>query len=105
MQQSDFVSANSQTRVNPTNQFVNDDSVGVNSYLFYTINDWLKAGSRMEWWKGDGTSHYGITSGINVLLADNFIIRPEIRHQWSPANQPNGIGADSIFGIDAILTY
>ncbi|MCA9049954.1 MAG: porin [Planctomycetaceae bacterium] len=103
--QSDFVSADSQTRVNPANQFLNDDSVGVNSYMFYTINDWLKAGSRMEWWKGDGTSHYGITSGINVLLADNFIIRPEIRHQWSPANQPNGIGADSIFGMDAILTY
>lgn len=93
--QSDMVDADTGGAV------ANDDSVGINNYLLYTVNDWLRTGSRMEWWKGDGESHYGMTSGLNVLLADNLIWRPEYRHQWSPANGTR----QSIFGMDMILTY
>ena len=80
---------------------VNDTSVGINQYLFYDLSDNLRAGGRAEWWKGDGQSHYGMTGGVNVLLADNLIFRPEYRQQWSPANGTSS----SIFGADMILTY
>ena len=97
--QSDFVSANSATV--PGGPFGNDNSVGINNYLFYSLNDWIKVGSRQEWWKGDGDSHYALTSGLNLFLADNLVFRPEYRNQWSPAN---GV-RDSIVGMDMILTY
>lgn len=97
--QSDFVSAN--TANTTGGPYVNDDTVGVNNYFFYSLNDWVRLGSRMEWWKADGSSHYGMTSGVNLQLADNLIVRPEYRNQWSPT-----FGAqESIFGMDMILTY
>ena len=80
---------------------LNDNSVGINQYLFYTYNDMFKFGSRMEWWKGDGVSHYGVTGGVNIFPIPLTVIRPEIRHQWSPA-----AGIDQwIFGIDYIRTF
>ena len=97
--QSDFVSANTATV--PGGPFANDNSVGINNYFFYSLNDWVRLGSRAEWWKADGVSHYGMTSGVNLQLADNLIFRPEYRNQWSP-----GFGVDeSLIGMDMILTY
>ncbi|MEO1979801.1 MAG: outer membrane beta-barrel protein [Fuerstiella sp.] len=77
--------------------------VGVNQYLIKTISDRIGIGCRAEWWKNGGASpQYALTGGVNIKLADNLIIRPEIRHDWqvprAPANQYT-------FGMDAILTF
>lgn len=91
--------------------FADHDSVGVNQYLFYNISECVRAGGRFEWWKYNGTSFYEATLGLNILPTPNLTIRPEIRHQWSPAgdvaaNNPLGIPVDdSIFGVDVILTF
>lgn len=77
------------------------DTVGINNYLFYTINDKLKAGVRAEWWKADAVSFYEVTYGVNVTPMENVIVRPEVRHDWSPANATDS----TIFGIDAIFTF
>jgi hypothetical protein len=78
-----------------------DEDVGINQYLFYTINDQLAAGTRVEWWKDDGTSFYETTWGLNVKPMDNVIVRPEVRHEWQPGGGPD----QTIFGVDAIITF
>lgn len=103
-----FQSDTMRTDLNPYlgvgNQF---DTVGVNQYLFYTINDCLKAGTRAEWFKADGISYNEVAFGVNVTPIKNLRIRPEVRYQWSPnANNFLSVPEDqTIFGIDAILTF
>ena len=78
-----------------------NDQIGINQYLFYSLNDIVSLGGRMEWWKSDGTSYYSATSGVNVKLLDNLVFRPEYRETWAP-------GADideDVVGMDMILTY
>ncbi len=83
-----------------------DEDLGINQYLIYSFNDILSFGSRIEWWRDNGTSFYGYTSGVNVQLLDNFIIRPEWRTDWSPGTVVQGSSFDeNIFGCDMILTY
>jgi hypothetical protein len=91
--------------------------VGINQYLFYTVNDCLALGTRMEWWKSDGivgeddsASFYGLTYGANYRFNSNLIVRPEVRHNWTPAEDAYeaNTGFDfnqTVFGVDAILTY
>ncbi|MBX3431926.1 MAG: porin [Pirellulales bacterium] len=77
------------------------DTVGLNQYVFYSLNDVVRLGTRLEWWKADGVSYNAITSGVNIKLLDNLMIRPEYRYDWSP-------GADidqDLVGMDMILTY
>jgi len=76
------------------------DTFGINQYLFYTWNDCLKFGARMEWWKADGLSTNAVTAGLNYKPMANFVIRPEVKHEWQggPFNQ-------TIAGVDMILTY
>lgn len=78
-----------------------DHDVGINQYLIYSINDYIGLGSRIEWWHDDGTSINEYTFGVNVKPSDNILFRPEIRHDWSPANDL----AQTTFGIDAILIF
>jgi hypothetical protein len=103
--QSDHVSADSA----PGFQAVD---VGINQYLFYTINDCWAVGSRMEWWKsnnvtGNATSFQEVTVGANYKPHANVVIRPEYRYDWtneSAANATLGYN-QSVFGIDAIFLY
>jgi hypothetical protein len=77
------------------------DTVGLNQYLIYNLNDVVGIGGRMEWWKADGVSFYEATSGLNIKLLDNLVIRPEYRQDWAP-----GIGLDEdTFLVDGYLTY
>ncbi len=77
------------------------DTVGINQYLFYTINDQIKAGTRVEWWKADGVSHQGASWGVNVTPLENLVFRPEVRHDWSP-----GANIDQTsFGVDAVYSF
>lgn len=96
------------------------DTIGVNQYLFYTINDCTKAGARVEWWKADGQSLYEMAYGINYKPMANLTLRPEVRYNWTPnetlpavlpvvvpanATTPSDYDDNLIFGIDAIVTF
>ena len=88
------------------------DSLGLINYMFYTISDKLRAGSRLEWYKADGTSYHTWTTGVNITPMDHLVIRPEVRKMWSPGatNSAAAPGhADlfnqTVFGVDAIITY
>lgn len=88
------------------------DSIGQINYLFYTVTDRVKAGVRQEWYKADGVSYYEITYGVNVKPMANLVIRPEVRHMWSPNanNVPAAPGRgdlfnQTVFGVDAVLSY
>ncbi len=85
----------------------NYDTVGVNQYLFYTINDRYKVGGRAEWWKQNGTSYNAVTGGVNITPMANLVIRPEVRYQWSPSDNATAVPVNqgAIFGIDAILKF
>jgi hypothetical protein len=77
------------------------DTIGINQYLFYTINDQWKAGARVEWWNANGTSINAATFGVNWKPHTNLVFRPEYKHEWIPEA---GL-SQNIFGIDAILSY
>uniref|UniRef100_A0A7C2P2H2 Porin n=1 Tax=Schlesneria paludicola TaxID=360056 RepID=A0A7C2P2H2_9PLAN len=86
------------------------NSIGLINYAFYEFNDRLKAGVRQEWYKADSVSYYTLTYGVNVKPHANVIVRPEVRHMWSPGNDlVYGDGEDlynqTVFGVDAIVTY
>ncbi len=100
-------------RVRSTGEY----NVGVNQYLFYTLSDRVKLGSRVEWWKADAetdftyggqiapptatSSYCEATFGVNLRPHANLTFRPEFRHEWAPfANYQQ-----SLFGIDMILSY
>lgn len=80
------------------------DSTGWINYAFYQINDLLKAGVRAEWYKADGTSYHTLTYGVNVTPHDNIVVRPEVRHMWSPGNNDE-LFNQTVFGVDAIFTF
>ena len=90
-----------------------NDQVGINQYLFYTLNDCVAAGTRLEWWKSDGFSYQELTMGVNYRPHANVIVRPEVRYDWtaSDAAAANMGFADAStynnwsFGMDVILTY
>jgi hypothetical protein len=95
-----------------------EDAIGINQYLFYTLNDCWALGTRIEWWKGDtlfgfrhtedvalppqgSLSYYEWTAGINYKPTANFRLRPELRYDWSPAANYT----EWVFGMDAIWTF
>jgi hypothetical protein len=91
------------------------DTFGINQYLFYTFNDILKGGARMEWWKADGQSVYEMAYGMNVRPASNLVFRPEIRYNWSPNDTLpfvlSSLGTDATYinewiaACDVILSF
>ena len=70
------------------------ETIGINQYLFYTFNDKVRAGARVEWWKADGISVNEMAFGFNIKPRDNVLIRPEIRYNWVPGGV-SAIGAAS----------
>jgi len=93
-----------------------NNEYGINQYLFYTVNDCWKAGTRMEWWKsnavtGESQSFYELTGGLNYKAHANLVIRPEIRYNWTPGNEAAEAALDTpdfnntVFSIDAIVTF
>lgn len=84
---------------------------GIGGTLSYTISETLAASVRMEWYRDDdhatyvtpllglpndlvdGGDFYSLTVGLRWFLAENIIVRPEIRYDWSDVSAPLlGIG-------------
>ena len=90
------------------NNFIKDEDVGINQYVFYNFNDWLSFGTRIEWWSDDTVSYNAYTTGVNLKLLDNLVVRPEFRKDWAPsdlANAGRGPVSQENVACDMILTY
>jgi hypothetical protein len=94
------------------NDNTTSDTIGVNQYLFYTVNDFVSVGTRMEWWESETTNYYAATAGVNLQILPNLTARPEFRYQFSPdvtnGNEPNVAGLpvdEGIFAIDFVATF
>ena len=85
---------------------------GANQYLFYNFTDYLIGGLRFEWFRDnngyrvvsglrDGSPGVGgmagnfweMTWGLNYLIGNNLVIRPELRYDWFSADEGAGLGA------------
>lgn len=105
-----------QTDYTHTNGFNGDPTTdgvdfGLVNYLYYDLDEIVSLGTRVEWWKsntvtGENTSFFEVTGGINFQLHPNLVIRPEIRHDWTPSEKAVGKGYNlSVFAVDAVLTF
>lgn len=91
------------------------EEYGLSQYLLYRINEFVGAGTRIEWWKSnrltpDSQSYYELTMGLNVRPATNVVVRPEVRYDWTPGDDQfftsNGEQYNQwVFGVDCIFTY
>ncbi len=79
----------------------NLDTIGINQYLIYTLNDCWAVGARAEWWKAEGVSINEATFGVNYRPHANVVLRPEVKYEWVPA----GTFDQTIFGVDMVVTY
>ncbi|MEM1245143.1 MAG: outer membrane beta-barrel protein [Acidobacteriota bacterium] len=94
-----------------------EENLGLNQYLFYTLNDAVALGARLEWWQGDDITGYAphggviteegsqdyfeATIGANFKFARNFTLRPEIRYDWSDDVDYD----ETIAGVDLVFTF
>ncbi len=96
------------------------DWYGVNSYLFYTINDCWKAGMRFEWFCDEGgarvpganqtADYFELCPGINWTPSERMIVRSELRWDWTgtAGYDPFGDGTRSnqlLLDFDVILRF
>lgn len=80
---------------------ISDEDIGINQYLFFNFSDAIAFGNRIEWWRNDQVSNYEYTTGLNVKLLGNLVIRPEYRTDWVPATD---FSVENV-ACDMILTY
>jgi hypothetical protein len=97
------------------NTGTNLQTIGINQYLIYHLNDCWGVGARIEWWHNDlfdaaggdftpgspAVSYNAATFGVNYRPHSNVVFRPEVKHEWVPAEDFE----QTIFGVDMILTY
>jgi len=79
---------------------------GVNQYMFWNFTDYLIGGVRLEWFRDNNGSRvvsglregapgvdgmagnfWELTFGLNYLVGNNMVIRPELRYDWFSADQ------------------
>ena len=100
--QSDYIS-------NPNFVGGGGEIVSLNNYAFYKINDCWKFGVRAEWWDNQGLpDELGeITAGLNFRPHANLVVRPEVRWDWFEDGLENNLGLrdQTVFGVDAVLTF
>jgi hypothetical protein len=83
-----------------------NDWFGINQYLFYAIDDNLKAGVRFEWFRDDSGTQVGLhpsraadyyetSLGLNWTPRERVVLRPEVRFDWvdAPGYQPFADGS------------
>jgi hypothetical protein len=102
---------------------------GIDQYVYYRLNEQLRVGGRVEWFRDEeGTrvglarpsnpntppfegNFYSLTFGFNYLPHPNILLRPEIRSDWfggSQSRKPFQDGQSDhqlMLGFDAILRF
>lgn len=93
---------------------------GINQYLFYTINDAWKAGTRFEWFRDQGgfripnadrtADYFELSSGLNWSPYERLMVRPEIRWDWTSTSgcHPFGDGTKSsqiLLDCDVVVKF
>ncbi len=115
-------------RLTTSNTLAQANWFGVSNYLYYTVNPCLDLGARFEWF-GDpdnsrvfglsndnlvsGGNYYELTFGANYHPASWFVLRPELRYDWSDLQAPgitgaynNGTSKDQFtIGFDLITVF
>ncbi len=106
-----------QTDFGSVSNGLNGQWYGVNNYLFYTINDCWKLGTRLEWFRDDDGvrglavgDYWGLTCGVNWQPMANVMIRPEVRYDSydGPGALPFDGGTENdqfSGGFDLIVTF
>lgn len=89
---------------------VNGNWYSLNQYFFYTINQCLTLGARVEWFRDEnstriftvpasqveGSDYSQLTLGLNWKPREWVVLRPEVRWDWSGVSAP-GLGSDGMF--------
>ncbi len=93
---------------------------GIANYLYYTINERWKAGTRFEWFRDEGGlrvpgagrtgDYYELTAGVNWTPNRFVSLRPEVRWDWAgtPDLLPFGDNTRSnqlLLSCDAIIRF
>jgi len=88
------------------------DLIGVNQYLLYTINDCWGVGARLEWFDDPRMQDevVALTTGVNYKPHANVVIRPEVRWNWfgdGAVTPVSNVPAqdETLFGLDVIMTW
>jgi len=120
--------AEENARLNTNNQLDTATWYGISSYLYYTHDPCLDLGIRFEWFDDrdnarvfglsndnvtSGGSYYDLTLGANYHPEPWFILRPELRWDWSDLVAPGVQGAFNngtsnnqfTLGFDLITTF
>jgi hypothetical protein len=92
--------------------FVGGDgkNYGVNQYLFYTVNDCWKWGTRVEWFRNGGDEMGQVTFGANYHPSANIVFRPEVRFDYfedglDVFDTGDETQDSTMFAMDMIITY
>lgn len=91
----------------------NEDTSSITQYLFYTVNDCVGLGARVEYFNDDFQGNglgdvYQATFGVNIKPHANVVMRPEVRYNW---NFPAGAGLPdnhsdlTVLGFDTIFSF
>jgi hypothetical protein len=105
---------------------------GINQYLLYKVSDQWSLGTRIEWFRDNngvrvtgldpanavaGQSFagdfYELTFGANWRPGANWLLRPEVRYDWTNVSNPNGLQPfdagrkpdQFLFGVDVIFLF
>lgn len=93
---------------------------GLDTYLFYAINDAWKAGLRFEWFRDEGgaripgamqtADYFELSPGINWKPSERLLVRSELRWDWTgtPGYYPFGDGTRSnqlLWDFDVIVRF
>jgi hypothetical protein len=82
---------------------------GINQEWFHTVSENTALGGRFEVFEPDfrGGMHVEITTGLNRLITRNFLVRPELRWDWSdqPDAFPGRNNSQLLTACDAIWSF
>ena len=89
------------------------------NYLYYDITPHVVGGIRAEWFRDQdnarvlaipsetlvsGGNYVGLTGGLNVKMGRRWLLRPELRWDWSDVVPPGGGGMFNDFTEDGQIT-
>ncbi|MEM7475261.1 MAG: outer membrane beta-barrel protein [Planctomycetota bacterium] len=101
------------------NRAVERETLDINNYLLVSLTDNVTWGNRFEYYNiddrmGGHNDIYQFTTGFNLGLSENLLLRPEVRWDWDKdstgvaATSPAGLelgSSQTTFGGDMILTF